>query len=69
MVAAGLWKARPRKLGETHFWRARRSGYGEFAEELQGLSDHAKEEIHLARADAGCYCLNRPACRHFGQNT
>jgi hypothetical protein len=26
MVAAGLWKAQPRKLGETHFWRARRSG-------------------------------------------
>ena len=29
MVAAGLWKARSRKLGETHFWRPRRSGYGE----------------------------------------
>jgi hypothetical protein len=32
MVAAGLWKARPRKLGETHFWRARRSGYGELVQ-------------------------------------
>ena len=32
MVAAGLWKARPRKLGEAHFWRARRSGYGELVQ-------------------------------------
>jgi hypothetical protein len=32
MMAAGLWKARPRKLGETHFWRARRSGYGELVQ-------------------------------------
>ncbi len=28
MVAAGLWKAQSRKLGETHFWRPRRSGSG-----------------------------------------
>jgi hypothetical protein len=27
MMAAGLWKARPRQLGETQFWRARRNGY------------------------------------------
>jgi hypothetical protein len=32
MVTAGLWKAQPRKLGETHFWRARRSGYGELVQ-------------------------------------
>ena len=32
MVAAGLWKAHSRKLGETHFWRARRSGYGELVQ-------------------------------------
>src|SRR5260370_3910371 len=32
MVAAGLWKPRPRKLGEAHFWRARRSGYGELVQ-------------------------------------
>jgi hypothetical protein len=32
MVAAGLWKARSRKLGETHFWRPRRSGYGELVQ-------------------------------------
>src|ERR1035437_3368918 len=32
MVAAGLWKSQPRKLGEKHFWRARRSGYGELAQ-------------------------------------
>jgi hypothetical protein len=32
MMAAGLWKAQPRKLGETHFWRARRSGYGELVQ-------------------------------------
>ncbi len=32
MVAAGLWKAQPRKLGEAHFWRARRSGYGELVQ-------------------------------------
>ncbi len=32
MVAAGLWKAAPRKLGEVHFWRARRSGYGELVQ-------------------------------------
>jgi hypothetical protein len=32
MVAAGLWKAKPRKLGETHFWRARRKGYGELVQ-------------------------------------
>ena len=32
MVAAGLWKARSRKLGEKHFWRPRRSGYGELVQ-------------------------------------
>ena len=32
MVASGLWKAQPRKLGEAHFWRARRSGYGELVQ-------------------------------------
>jgi transposase len=32
MVAAGLWKSRPRKLGEKHFWRPRRSGYGELVQ-------------------------------------
>jgi hypothetical protein len=32
MVAEGLWKALPRKLGEKHFWRARRSGYGELVQ-------------------------------------
>jgi len=32
MVAAGLWKARSRKLGEAHFWRPRRSGYGELVQ-------------------------------------
>src|ERR1700692_1188926 len=37
MVAAGLWKARSRKLGEAHFWRPRRSGYGELG---QGDTSH-----------------------------
>jgi hypothetical protein len=32
MVVAGLWKAQPRKLGEAHFWRARRSGYDELVQ-------------------------------------
>ena len=32
MVAEGLWQALPRKLGEKHFWRARRSGYGELVQ-------------------------------------
>src|ERR1035441_9489107 len=32
MVAAGLWKAQSRKLGEAHFWRPRRSGYGEWVQ-------------------------------------
>src|ERR1035441_3387780 len=32
MVAAGLWKARSRKLGEKHFWRPRRSGDGELVQ-------------------------------------
>src|SRR5689334_11175594 len=32
MVTAGLWRPQPRKLGETHFWRARRSGYGELVQ-------------------------------------
>ena len=32
MVSAGLWKAQARKLGEKHFWRARRSGYGELVQ-------------------------------------
>jgi transposase len=32
MVAAGLWKSRPRKLGAKHFWRPRRSGYGELVQ-------------------------------------
>jgi transposase len=38
MVAAGLWKAHPRKLGEVHVWRARRSGYGELVQ--WGTSTH-----------------------------
>jgi hypothetical protein len=32
VIAAGLWKAQPRKLGEAHFWRPRRSGYGELVQ-------------------------------------
>ena len=32
MVAAGLWKTQSRKLGEKHFWRPRRSGYGELVQ-------------------------------------
>jgi hypothetical protein len=32
MVSAGLWKAQSRKLGEAHFWRPRRSGYGELVQ-------------------------------------
>jgi transposase len=32
MVSSGLWRAQPRKLGEAHFWRARRSGYGELVQ-------------------------------------
>jgi hypothetical protein len=32
MVAAGLWKAQSRKLGEAHFWRPWRSGYGELVQ-------------------------------------
>jgi hypothetical protein len=32
MVSAGLWKAQPRKLGEKHCWRPRRSGYGELVQ-------------------------------------
>jgi transposase len=32
MVAAGLWKAQSRKLGEKHFWRPRRSCYGELVQ-------------------------------------
>ena len=32
MVAAGLWKAQSRKLGEKHFWRPRRSAYGELVQ-------------------------------------
>jgi transposase len=32
MVVAELWKAQPRKLGEKHFWRPRRSGYGELVQ-------------------------------------
>jgi transposase len=32
MVAAGLWKAQSSKLGEKHFWRPRRSGYGELVQ-------------------------------------
>jgi transposase len=32
MVVAELWKAHPRKLGEKHFWRPRRSGYGELVQ-------------------------------------
>ena len=32
MAAAGLWKVRSRKLGEAHFWRPRRSGYGELVQ-------------------------------------
>jgi hypothetical protein len=38
MVAAGLWKARSRKLGEKHFWGPRRSGYGELVQ--WDTSDH-----------------------------
>jgi len=32
MVAAGLWKARPRQLSEVHQWRPRRNGYGELVQ-------------------------------------
>src|ERR1039457_5220098 len=32
MGVAELWKAQPRKLGEKHFWRPRRSGYGELVQ-------------------------------------
>jgi hypothetical protein len=32
MIGAGLWKAQRRKLGEKHFWRPRRSGYGELVQ-------------------------------------
>ncbi len=32
MVSAGLWKAQSRKLGEKHFWRPRRSGFGELVQ-------------------------------------
>ena len=32
MVASGLWKPQPRRLGEKHFWRPRRSGYGELVQ-------------------------------------
>jgi len=32
MAVAGLWKSRPRKLGEKHLWRPRRSGYGELVQ-------------------------------------
>jgi Winged helix-turn helix len=32
MVAEGLWQPLPRKLGEKHFWRARRTGYGELVQ-------------------------------------
>jgi hypothetical protein len=32
MQAAGLWKSQPRKLGEVHPWRPRRSGYGELVQ-------------------------------------
>jgi hypothetical protein len=32
MVAEGLWAPHPRKLGEAHFWRERRSGYGELVQ-------------------------------------
>jgi len=32
MIAAGIWKAAYRKLGEKHFWRPRRSGYGELVQ-------------------------------------
>ena len=38
MVEEGLWKAHSRKLGEAHFWRARRSGYGELVQ--WDTSDH-----------------------------
>jgi hypothetical protein len=31
-VAARLWKAQPRKPGEEHFWRPRRSAYGELVQ-------------------------------------
>src|SRR6202790_5787984 len=32
MVSAGLWKALPRKLGDVHQWRPRRSAYGELVQ-------------------------------------
>jgi DNA-binding Lrp family transcriptional regulator len=32
MVAAGLWKARKRKVGEVHQWRPRRTAYGELVQ-------------------------------------
>jgi hypothetical protein len=38
MMAAGLWRNRPRKVGEVHCWRPRRSGYGELVQ--WDTSDH-----------------------------
>jgi hypothetical protein len=38
MIAAGLWRSRPREVGEVHCWRPRRSGYGELVQ--WDTSDH-----------------------------
>lgn len=38
MIQGGLWKSRPRKLTDVHFWRPRRSGYGELVQ--WDTSDH-----------------------------
>lgn len=38
MVAEGMWKSRPRSLGEVHNWRPRRSCYGELTQ--WDTSDH-----------------------------
>ena len=38
MMEGGLWKSRSRKVKEAHFWRPRRSGYGELVQ--WDTSDH-----------------------------
>ncbi len=50
MIAAGLWKSRPRKLKEVHCWRARRSSAGELVQWDTSTHDPLRKNSPTAKS-------------------
>jgi hypothetical protein len=72
MMAAGLWKARSRKLGEAHFWRPRRSGWraGSVGYIQSRLAGGARRSGALSGAgDRRCHQPERRTLRSKGPKT